>query len=75
MPLVWMRDCFAGLGHPLISLRYLMLTLVEDAIHEGGTIAPETTATYFRMVWGGGLSDGDLKRYAKSAAELAQAHG
>jgi hypothetical protein len=47
-----------------------MLTLVEDAIRENGLISPETTGTYFRTVWLGGLSDADLKRYAKESDEL-----
>ncbi len=47
-----------------------MLTLVEDAVRENGSISPETTGTYFRSVWGGRLSDAELKRYAKQIAEL-----
>src|SRR5262245_35882471 len=29
MPLVWISDCYARLGFPVHSKRYLMLTLVE----------------------------------------------
>jgi hypothetical protein len=72
MPLVWMSDCYRALGCVLISRRYLMLTLVEDAIRENGLISPETTGTYFRFVWGGRLSDSELKRYAKQIDELAK---
>jgi hypothetical protein len=32
MPLVWIRDCYQDIAHNLTVLRYLMLTLVEDAI-------------------------------------------
>jgi hypothetical protein len=74
MPLVWMSDCYAGMGYTLISRRYLMLTLVEDAIRESGTISPETTGTYFRLVWGGGLSDAELKRYATAIHQLHQSN-
>jgi hypothetical protein len=74
MPLVWMSDCYPRLGHGLISRRYLMLTLVEDAIRENGSISPETTGTYFRSVWGGRLSHSELKRYAKQIAELVQSN-
>jgi len=72
MPLVWMSDCYAGVGYTLISRRYLMLTLVEDALRESGTVSPDTTGTYFRLVWGGGLSDAELKRYAKRIHQLYQ---
>lgn len=70
MPLIWMSDCYRSLGYSVISQRYLMLTLVEDAIRENGSISPETTGTYFRAVWLGGLSDGELRRYAKESFDL-----
>src|SRR6266487_3199075 len=38
MPLVWMSDCYAELGFPVHAKRYLMLTLVEDALREHGTV-------------------------------------
>jgi hypothetical protein len=69
-PLVRMSDCYAGLGYTLISRRYLMLTLVEDAIRELGKVSPDTTGIYFRLVWGGGLSDAQLKRYAEDMYKL-----
>lgn len=72
MPLVWMSDCYAHVGYIIISRRYLMLTLVEDAIQSNGLISPETTGTYFRTVWSGGLSDSELKRYASEVRELYQ---
>ena len=74
MPLVWMRDCYEGMGYTLISRRHLMLTLVEDAIREAGTVSPNTTGTYFRLVWGGGLSDAELKRYAEEMNQLYQSN-
>jgi hypothetical protein len=72
--LVWMSDCYARLGYNLISRRYLILTLVEDAIRESGKVSPDTTGTYFRLVWGGGLSDTQLKRYAEEIYGLHQAN-
>jgi hypothetical protein len=74
MPLVWMSDCYAGMGYTLIPRRYLMLTLVEDAVRECGTVSPDTTGTYFRLVWGGGLSDAELKRYANEMNQLCQSN-
>jgi hypothetical protein len=71
-PLVWMSDCYRRLGYNLISRRYLMLTLVEDAISQSGNVLPETTGVYFRLVWGGGLSDTQLKQYAEEIYALSQ---
>jgi hypothetical protein len=71
-PLVWMSDCYGRLGYSLISRRYLMLTLVEDAIRESGKVSPDTTGVYFRLVWGGGLSDTQLNQYAEKIYALSQ---
>lgn len=70
MPLVWIRDCYSALGFTVIGKRYLMLTLCEDAIRDSGRIPPNTTGTYFRMVWGCGLPDSELKNYAKKSYDL-----
>ena len=70
LPLVRMSDCYARLGHGLISQRYLMLTLIEDAILGEGSVSPEVTGTYIRAVWSGRLSDSELKRYAKRISDL-----
>jgi hypothetical protein len=72
MPLVWISDCFRQLGFPVHAKRYLMLTLCEDALRESGSVSPDTTGVYFRLVWGQGLSDEDVKRYALRFHELAQ---
>jgi hypothetical protein len=71
-PLVWMSDCYAAMGCTAISQRYLMLTLIEDAISGRGEVSPTETETgvYFRMVWRGWLSDAELKRYASKIYEL-----
>jgi hypothetical protein len=72
MPLVWMSDCYAQLGFSVYAKRYLMLTLVEDALREHGTVTPETTGTYFRLVWGHGVSHSEVGRFAAAFARLAQ---
>lgn len=72
MPLVWMRDCYIRLGFPVHAKRYAMLTLCEDAIREEGTVSPNTTGIYFRLVWQHGLSDAELKRYAQQVYDLAK---
>lgn len=72
VPLVWMSECFLGMGAPFIAKRYLMLTLCEDAIAakgDGSNLA-KNTGVYFRLVWGSGLSDTALKNYAKMAYDF-----
>jgi len=70
-PLVRISDCFRSIGFPVHTKRYLMLTLCEDAIQGKGTVSPQTTGVYFRLVWGG-LNDLELHRYAHELYELAQ---
>lgn len=70
--LVWIGDCFARLGFPVHAKRYLMLTLCEDALREKGVVSPDNTGSYFRLVWGRGLSDAELRRYAARFYELSQ---
>jgi len=72
MPLVWMSDCYSALGFPAHAKRYLMLTLCEDAISMKGEVSPETSGVYFRLVWGHGLPDAELKRYGKKIYELSK---
>jgi len=73
-PLVWMSDCYSAMNLPVLSKRYLMLTLCEDAIRESGVVSPNTTGTYFRLVWGSGLLHSELVGYAARIFELAQAN-
>ena len=73
-PLVRMSECHARLDHPVHSKRYLMLTACEDAILHRGEIPAETTGTYFRMVWGQGISHHLLARYAAQIWRLLQEH-
>lgn len=73
MPLVWISDCFLQLGYPVHAKRYLLLTLCEDAIRGHGTIPPDSTGSYFRLVWRG-LPDPEFRRYAHRVWELSLAH-
>jgi hypothetical protein len=73
MPLVWLSECYKNLGLPLISLRWLMLTLVEDAIEDQGRILPEK-GVYFRAVWSAGLPHAEVERYGNEAYEWSVAH-
>jgi hypothetical protein len=72
MPLVWMSDCYARLGFAVHAKRYLMLTLCEDSLREGGSVSPNTSGVYFRLVWRQGLTDQELRRYATRFCELSQ---
>jgi hypothetical protein len=75
MPLVWITDCYRELGYALISLRYLMLTLVEDAIRDGGSIKPQTSGAHFRAVGIAGVSRADVDRYAREFHDLSKSSG
>ena len=72
MPLVWMSDCFRAVNYPMLARRYLMLTLVDDAIIEKGDVSAEKGGIYFRLVWSGLLSDLEIKTYAKRIYELQE---
>ena len=62
------------MGFVALPKRYLMLTLIEDAISEKGKVSSETGGIYFRLVWRHGLADSELQRYAAQAYELFVKH-
>jgi hypothetical protein len=72
MPLIWIRDFYMNLGYPALAKRFLMLTLIEDAIRGDGEIDPLTTGSYFRAVWYHGMQDTQIRRYAENAAAFAR---
>jgi hypothetical protein len=74
MPVVWMSDCYYSLGCPLVSLRFLMLALIEDAIITDGDV-PTHMGVYFRAVWRAGLPDADVRRYAMEAYRWSRDNG
>jgi hypothetical protein len=74
MPLVWIADCYAAVGNILMSKRFLMLTLVEDAIRTEGVVDPVETGSYFRLAWRHGLPDIEVKRYASLAYQIARSN-
>ena len=71
MPLVWIAECYAKVKAQSLAKRYLMLTLVEDAITLGGIVDPKKTGSYFRLAQQYGLSDMEIKKYAKEAFVLS----
>lgn len=74
MPLLWIGECYASNGYSALRKRYLMLALCEDAITGRGTVEPESTGVYFRLVWRLGMDDALLRRYAAEANRLATEH-
>lgn len=65
MPLLWLADCYYFLGFASLSQRYLMLTLIEDAITMNGEIDPIKTGAYFRISWRHGLTDNEINQYSE----------
>jgi hypothetical protein len=62
--LVRLRDWHRLLGHPWHEERYLLLTLIEDAIRAEGSIVPEKTGVYYRFRWEQGRSDAEFAEIA-----------
>lgn len=67
MPLVRIAECYRVMQQPCTALRFLMLTLIEDAIRGKGEISPNNVGSYFRLVWSGLLPERDFHRYAQEA--------
>jgi hypothetical protein len=74
-PLVWIRDCHVNQEHTALGKRFMMLTLVEDAIAGEGHVDPEKTGSYFRLVWWTGMADSQVRRYAKEISAFAKDNG
>jgi len=74
LPLVWISDCYSKIGCPALSKRYLMLTLCEDAIRGKGIVCSEYTGVYFRLVWGQGITDLDVRTYSQEIFRLSSGY-
>jgi len=74
MPLCWLYDCFSLLGYSAISKRYLMLTLIEDAITTKNNINPDNSGVYFRLVWQRGLPENEFYRYSGESYGIYKAN-
>ncbi|MFV2044916.1 MAG: hypothetical protein ACC700_16980 [Anaerolineales bacterium] len=72
MPLVWIADCYLALVNIPLSKRFMMLTLIEDAITSEGDLDPVATGSYFRLAWRHGLPDMEVKRYCEGAYKVWQ---
>jgi len=71
-PLVWIRDFHVNLDHKALAKRFIMLTLIEDALSGNGTIEPERSGVYFRLIWHHGMPDRQLREYAEQIAEWSR---
>ncbi len=69
-PLVWIGECYSMLQFPVLSKRFLMLSHCDDSISLEGDVSPGGTGVYFRMVWGRGVPDSELRRYASDIFAL-----
>jgi hypothetical protein len=67
LALVRLRDWHRRLEHPWHEERYLLLTLIQDAIRSKGSIIPENTGIYHRFRWEHGRSDAEFNEIAESA--------
>jgi len=70
MPLVYISESYYNLNCPVLAKRYLMLTLCEDAIRDGGKLL-SGGGVYFRLVWKHGMSHIEVDRYGKEALRLS----
>jgi hypothetical protein len=73
IPLVWISECYALLNYQAHAKRYLMLTLVEDALRGSGDVSPDASGVYFRLVWERGPPEVELQHYAQESLEIARA--
>ena len=65
LPLVRLRDWHRRLGHPWHEERYLLLTLVEDAIRGQGLIELSTSGIYHRFRWEDGRSHDEFQTLSR----------
>lgn len=72
MPLLWIGECFYNLGFITLSKRYLMLTLIEDAITNEGKVESNKTGSYFRLAWWFGLTNDEIKKYSEEAFKIGE---
>ena len=66
LPLVRLRDSHKFLGHPWHEERYLLLTLVEDAIRDEGKIILERSGIYHRFRWEDGRADAEFREISQA---------
>ncbi|MCK4412558.1 MAG: hypothetical protein KAY32_03340 [Candidatus Eisenbacteria sp.] len=69
-PLIWMQDLHMRLGHQVLSKRYAMLTLIEDAISGSGHVGQAGDGTYKRLAWQHHMSDSDIERHSQHAFSI-----
>jgi hypothetical protein len=70
LPLVRLRDWHKRLSHPWHEERYLLLTLIEDAIREEGKITPEKGGIYHRFRWEDGRPDAEFRDLSEACWKI-----
>jgi hypothetical protein len=71
LPLVWLSECYFFMGYEITWRRYLMLSLIEDAIQDKGRVDP-SRGVYPRVISRGFLPEAEITRYATNAYRLFQ---
>src|SRR2546421_8725898 len=66
LPLVRLRDWHRHLGHPWHEERYLLLTLIEDAIRGHGQIELSKSGIYHRFRWEDGRSHDEFQALSQA---------
>jgi hypothetical protein len=70
MPLFHMSQCYREMNFPAYGKRYMMLTLVEDAVSGSGELNLWRTLSYMGLSRDYGLPDIQICRYAKESFTL-----
>jgi hypothetical protein len=77
MPLVWISQLHFDLKRPATALKYLMLTLCEDAlidIDTSGHINKAGGGVYFRLAYNCGMDDTLIDNYALKINNISKAN-
>lgn len=72
VPLWWIADCHWQIGHPWSALRYMMLSLCEDAITYKGKVDLSATGSYSRLTAYFGLPTKRFHAIVKGVFEISK---
>ncbi|MCB2212881.1 hypothetical protein KQI52_12285 [bacterium] len=74
-PLVWLRDNYWDLGYKDVAMKFMMLTLVEDAIQDSGELKTTNRGVYFRIVWSHNLPAELVRDYFSEVYKIYTENG
>lgn len=63
----WMSDIYREMNFPVHAKRYMMLALIEDAMHQWGNTSG--AGSRYRLKWEHGLSEALIDKYSTIAAD------